>query len=251
MSFEEELVREINSLRTNPKQYVKKIKKYMSYFDGKLLKLPGSEASIETQEGTSAYQETIDFLSKQSPLDPFEPSKGLQRISRDFISEIQKINTDELDSIDLDKIIEKYGKFSGNLSRALDLGGETPEQVLVNLIVSDGDPSREQRESLLSKDLKKVGVGFGNHEEFKFVTVIVSCSKFVNNKDSNDNGYIDAGTKYRNPEKDDDPSKEVVSETRSEKVVMENGKKKKIIKVTRKLADGTTETETLIEKEED
>ena len=62
MSFEEELVKEINSLRTNPKQYVKKIKKYMSYFDGKLLKLPGSEASIETQEGTAAYQEAIDFL---------------------------------------------------------------------------------------------------------------------------------------------------------------------------------------------
>ena len=250
MSFEEELVKEINSFRTNPKEYAKKIKKYISYFNGKLLKLPGNEASIETQEGPAAYEEAIDFLSKQNGIEPFEPSKGLGRISRDFISEIQKINPDDLDKIDLDKIIAKYGKFSGNLSRALDFGGETPEQVLVNLIVGDGDPSREQRDSLLSSDLKKVGIGFGKHEEFKYVTVIITCTKFVNNKDSDDLGYLDEGTKYRNPE-NEDPSKEVVSETRSEKVVMENGKKKKIIKITRKLADGTKETETLIEKEDE
>lgn len=38
----------------------------------------------------------------------------------------------------------------------MDFGGETPELVLINLVVSDGDPSRGQRESLLSTDLKKL-----------------------------------------------------------------------------------------------
>ena len=70
-------------------------------------------------------------------------------------------------------MVEKYGTYSGNISRALDFGGETPENVLVNLIVSDGDPTRDQRETLLSKNLKKVGVGFGNHDEFGYVIVIV------------------------------------------------------------------------------
>ena len=42
-------------------------------------------------------------------------------------------------------MVEKYGTYSGNISRALDFGGETPENVLVNLIVSDGDPTRDQR----------------------------------------------------------------------------------------------------------
>lgn len=195
MSFEEDLIKEINQFRTNPREYTKKIKKYISYFEGKLLQLPGSDAAIETQEGAAAYTEAIDYLSKQGGIEPLEPSKGLGRISKDFVSEIQKVDPDNLDSIDLDKIIERYGKFTGNLNRALDFGGETPEQVLVNLIVSDGDPKREQREALLNKNLKKVGVGFGNHEDFKFVTVIISCTKFVNNKDSDDNGFI-CKTKY-------------------------------------------------------
>jgi hypothetical protein len=247
MSFEEDLVKEINVLRTNPKGYIQKMKKYISYFDGNLLKLPGSEASIETQEGVAAYNDAINFLSKQKPVEPLQPSKGLARIAKDFVSEIQKINPDEIGNIDLDKIIEKYGKFTGDLARAMDLGGETPEQVLVNLMASDGDPSREQRDSLLNNNLKKVGIGFGKHEDFKYVTVIVSCTKFVNNKDSNDSGYF-SRSKYNNPS---DPSRKVISENRTEKEIIENGKKKKLVKITKTFADGTKETETVVEKEED
>ena len=190
MSFEKELVKEINEFRTNPKKYAKKIEKYISYFDGKLLNLPGSEASIETQEGPKAYTEAINFLSKQKGVKALEPSKGLHRVAKDFVAVVQKKSPDELDSIDLDKLIEKYGNYTGDLRRALDFGGETPEQVLVNLIISDGDPSREQRESLLHPNLTKVGVAFGKHDELSFVTTIISCTKFVNNKDKDDKGFI-------------------------------------------------------------
>ena len=237
MSFEQNLVKEINAVRTNPKEYAKIVKKYISYFNGKLLDLPGSDGSIETQEGPAAYTEAIDFLSKQKPLEPFEPSKGLGRVAKDYISEVQTINPDELEKIDLDKLIAKHGSFSGNLNRALDFGGETPEQVVVNLLVSDGDPNREQRDSLLSKDLKKVGVGFGKHDDFKYVTVIISSSKFVNNKDSDDTGFIDGKGSAGNN----------VSETRTEKIITKNGKSKKMIKITRVLPNGSKETETFYE----
>ena len=48
-------------------------------------------------------------------------------------------------------MVEKYGTYSGNISRALDFGGETSENVLVNLILSDGDPTREQGEICFAK----------------------------------------------------------------------------------------------------
>ena len=84
-----------------------------------------------------------------------------------------------------------------------------------------------------------------------YVTVIISCTKFVNSKDSDDYGYIGL-TKYNKVDEDDDedPSKKVVSETRTERVVMEKGKKKKIIKITKTLADGSKETETIKENVE-
>jgi hypothetical protein len=285
MSFEEDLVNEINEFRTNPREYAKKINKYVSYFKGKILKIPGSNAGIRTEEGAAAYTEAVDFLSKQEGVEPLEPSKGLGRIADDFLKEVQKVDPSELGDIDIDEIIERYGAFSGNLSRAMDFGGETPELVLINLVVSDGDPSRGQRESLLSTDLKKVGVATGKHDSYRYCTVIVSCTKFTNKVDSNDSGFIGGGTSYTVPqpkkpehktnegqgktmkprkikqkppepepepqkddiEDDDIPPEGVKSETRSEKIVVEKGKKKRIIKITRIMEDGSKETETIKE----
>lgn len=48
-------------------------------------------------------------------------------------------------------------------------------------------------------------------------------------------------------EDDDIPPEGVKSETRSEKIVVEKGKKKRIIKITRIMEDGSKETETIKE----
>ena len=47
--FNEELLGEINTLRTNPKKYARTISKYVSYFKGKLLCLPGSNAGMRKE----------------------------------------------------------------------------------------------------------------------------------------------------------------------------------------------------------
>ena len=56
----------------------------------------------------------------------------------------------------MEDIINKYVSFSGQFSRAMNFGGETAGMAIINLVVSDGDPSRGQRESLLSNEIKKV-----------------------------------------------------------------------------------------------
>ena len=181
----------------------------------------------------------------------------------------------------MEEIIEKYGTFCGNFSRAIDFGGETPEQVLTNLIVSDGDPSRGQRESLLSTDLKSVGVANGKHDIYRHCTVIVSCTKFENTKDDDDSENF-GGESYDEPQKKDDgrtlkPRKVVLKKgeddyeepqkikgsyedevppgcikvDKAERVVIEGGKKKKLIKITRYMEDGTKEIETVKESVDD
>ena len=289
MSFEEQLVNKINEFRTNPRGYAKKINEYVNYFKGKTLRIPGSNAGIRTEEGAQAYIEAVDFLSKQDGVDPLEPSKGLGRICADFMAEAQKVDPDQIGNIDLEEIIAKYGSFSGSLNRAMDFGGEDPEQVLINLIVCDGDPNRGNRESLLSTDLKKVGVANAKHPTYRFCTLIISCTKFKNTVDSDDNGFI--GVSYeapsykkaepkkekeentikprkvllkdkikseqeqeppaQNDEEEDAPPEGVVSESRTEKIVMEKGKKKRIIKIVRTMEDGSKETETIKEAVED
>ena len=262
MSFEEQLVNKINEFRSNPQGYAKKINEYVSYFKGKVLRIPGSNSGIRTEEGAAAYIEAVEFLANQEGIFPLEPSKGLGRICLDFMKEAQTADPEEIGNINLEEIIKRYGHFKQNLNRAMDFGGEDPEQVLINLIVCDGDPNRGNRESLLSKDLHKIGVANAKHHTYRYCTLIISCTDFVNTYDSDDNGFIEDGD-YNNeiqdekknnkneekiikpkkvilkqkpkeeenpPEIDEDedaPPEGVVSETRTEKIVMEKGKKKK------------------------
>ena len=301
--FNQELVREINSLRTNPKKYARTVAKYVNYFKGKILRLPGSNAGIKTEEGADAYREAADFLSKQPRIEALEPSKGLCRIAEDFISAVQQSDPNDLGSIDMEEIINKYGSFGGSFSRAMDFGGETPEQALVNLIVSDGDTSRGQRESLLSTEIKRIGVANGDHETYRHCTAIVTCTEFENEVDDDDNGLLEEentnkyqrskdndeedsrGKKEEPKERKEQPKKQVLqnkerepreekrynrpqkeeqeeegddelppgvaSINKTEKIVMENGRKKRITKIIKIMEDGSKQVETSKEVVED
>lgn len=274
MSFEEQLVNEINEFRTNPKAYAKKVEKYISYFKGKTMIIPGSKAGMKTEEGAEPFKEAVDVLSKTEPVEPLEPSKGLQRIAKDFLAEVLKVDPNELNNINVDDIMQKYGSFLGSMNREVDMGNETPEQVVMSLIASDGDQTRSHRECLLSTDLKKIGVANGKHPTYRHCTIIFFCTKFTNNVDKDDHGYINGSSivteekkaegqtlkpkkvvlKKEEPEvveNDEEVRDDVVSETRNEKIVIENGKKKRVIKITRTLKDGSKEVETLKEAVEE
>jgi hypothetical protein len=278
--FNEELLGEINSLRTNPKKYARTISKYITYFKGKLLCLPGSNAGIQTEEGPDAYREAADFLSKHSRIEALKPSKGLCRIAEEFIAAVQKPDSNELENKDMEEIINKYGTFSGSFSRAMDFGGETPEQAVINLIVSDGDKTRGQRESLLSTEIKRVGVANGHHDMYRHCTAIVTCTEFENTFDNDDNGLLEEegpnknlknkkgdesrdrtkkpqkgvntrGNEDKKYRKNDDANEGdeelppgVASINKTEKVVMENGVKKKITRIVKVMEDGAKQIET-------
>ena len=112
--FNEELLGEINSLRINPKKYARIIQKYLGYFKGKLLCLPGSNAGIQTEESIDVYKEAVDFLSKHSRIEALKPSKGLCRIAEDFVSAVQK-DSNDLESKDMEDIISKMELLVGHL----------------------------------------------------------------------------------------------------------------------------------------
>jgi hypothetical protein len=288
--FNEDLLMEINLLRTNPKKYAKTISKYMNYFKGNLLCLPDTNAGIQTEEGVEAFKEAVDFLNNQEKLEPLKPSKGLCRIAEEFIAIYQKPDSGELANKDMEDIINKYGSFSGSFSRAMDFGGETAEMAIINLVVSDGDQTRGQRESLLSTDIKKVGVANGDHEVYRHCSAIITSTEFDNTFDKDDNGLLTpskpANIKNKeNKEKinnDDvkinnsDEKKEgknendkknegihtdkkknnngkeelpfgVASINKTEKIVVENGDKKKVTKIIKVMEDGSQRIETVKE----
>ena len=167
-AFEREIINELNAVRLNPQSYISLLREYKNYFHkNEILKVPNVKVGIKTIEGPSAYEEAAKFLENQKPINPIKCHKGLCKVALELLDVIQRTPIENINSINTEKIIQNYGTFLGSLSQLIDFGGTSPQLVVSNFLVSDGDSNREQRETLLSKDLKKVGIGFGAHEEFK------------------------------------------------------------------------------------
>jgi len=111
------------------------------------------------------------------------PSKGLTKIAEDYLKEYQK---DANQNVELEGIIKKQGKYTGIFRRLVQLGSNTPELVVISLVVGDGDKSRQYRDALLSENLNKIGVAHGDHKDYKTCSVITVCNEFTNADGSND-----------------------------------------------------------------
>ena len=86
----------------------------------------------------------------------------------------------------------------------MDFGGETKEQAAINLIIGDGDKSRGQRESLLSTEIKRIGVVNVDHDTYRHCTAIVTCAEFENTVDDDDNGLLEEEPLSKNLDKDNE-----------------------------------------------
>ena len=65
--FRLRVIDEINMVRRNPQDYAEKIRKYATYFKGKILKIPET-TPIMTTEGPKAFEEASFYLDNLDSL---------------------------------------------------------------------------------------------------------------------------------------------------------------------------------------
>ena len=286
--FSYEVIQELNTLRTNPKIYANYLQEEIKYFTGNLLKLPGENSNLRTQEGPAAYEEAINFLLNVKPVPPIDMHTSLFKIANEYLRDARNVSYDNLETLDIDKYIQNYGSFQGKFSRMMDFGGTTPRRVITNLVTCDGDQTRGYRLSLFSKDFKFIGVASGPYPTYNRFTILLNCTKFVSHDPNNDIPILVKGstsrtttttttttksttvqdepqligkttklksgarTQFNNPGdnnfEEDLMEEGVKSVKRTEKIETINGKQFKIIKKIKYLEDGSTETETIKEQ---
>ena len=183
--FNRKLLEEINSLRTNPSGYANKILKLKAHFEGDIYKLDDG-TKIKTQEGAAAYDEAANFLKSAEAVGKLTSSKGLTRIAEELLEDIQRCDPENIDSIDMNAIVSKFGDYSGSFGRIMEFGGSSPQQIVTNIVVCDGDKSRSQRENILNKDFKVAGLALGDHKLFRKCTCVIACTAFKNTRDHDD-----------------------------------------------------------------
>ena len=262
--FSKEVIEYFNMVRSNPKKFASIIREYKQYFKGKVLRVPNSKVGIMTKEGADAFEEAAKYLDSVKAINTVKYNVGLTHVAKEVVDAAAKTDDiNSLDELDMDAIFEKYGKFVGAFSRAMDFGSKDSKMVIINLIVCDGDSSRGQREGIFNNELKEIGVWTGKEKTYGQCTSIATATKFTTNSNVDD---IYAGESEEAPQKkqlktldqklksgkkpqqveegDDELPPGVKSIDRTEKIVVENGKKKKITKIVRHMEDGSTETET-------
>ena len=177
--FAQKVVEEVNKIRLNPKTYSNKIRGYLSCFQGNVLRIP-KQPGLMTQEGPTAYREAADFLLSLPKLQPLTLDNALNSAAQDMATELSHYEEfEQMDSINRDSILEKYGHYEGQFGESTDFGSMSPEMVVVNLLVDDGNKNRSNRKMLFKETYRKIGCGAAPHSTYKSVTVIMFATNFI------------------------------------------------------------------------
>ncbi len=153
---EYELVAEINWARTDPAAYADWLETLRPYYSGTTLSLPG-ETRIRTHEGVTALEDAIAVLRQQSPLAPLRLSLGMSHGGRDWVT-----YADTVDSAG-DRL-SRYGSWSGSALEVVSSSQQSAVATVAAWLIDDGNPNRTMRATLLSAELKFMGVACGDRQ---------------------------------------------------------------------------------------
>lgn len=178
--IEQEILKEINTVRQNPQIYIAHLEEFKKLFRGKTVEYP--ENILMTNEGTSAVDEAIKFLQKQAKLEPLTYSAGLTKPAKlqlnDLLENYSLGHTGK-DGSDLPKRISRFGKYNKLASENVIDQMSNPKDIVMLMIVDDGVKSRGHRKNIFNKTFKLAGVAYEVNSSNMPVTVMVFADSFV------------------------------------------------------------------------
>ncbi|MBE9043831.1 pre-peptidase C-terminal domain-containing protein [Pleurocapsales cyanobacterium LEGE 10410] len=155
----EEILSEINRVRTNPQGYAQWLEEQRQYYDGIWLRLPG-ERPVRTNKGQKALEEAIAILKEQKPLSALDVSKETAATA---ITKLENFAT-------------------ANNIQYISYGRVTAKGIVMSLVVDDLFPDRRRRNNLLSPDVENTGVVCKPDPRYAKVCAI-AYSDFTNTAD--------------------------------------------------------------------
>lgn len=169
-----EMLDEMNLLRADPPSYARKIRSVRSYYQDRMLRIPG-ETAIQLQEGESAVDEAIAALEAATPARSLSLSVGMTRAALDHASDLGRTGTAGhagSDGSDVAVRLERHGKWLRAAGENIAFGVAPGQWVVIGLLVDDGVPSRGHRKNLLEPSFGAVGIACAPHRKLDPVCVI-------------------------------------------------------------------------------
>lgn len=181
-----EIIVELNSARTDPAAYAKKLSQEYSHFNGKISEIPpqGNSSAFqrETIEGSESLNEAIRFLEQAKPLPALIHSLSLSRVSQDLCADQAasgKVGGVTGKGLDLAKRATEHGIWKGKLGENLIYGARNSFDVIAQCIIDDGNSARSNRAKLFDPKYTVVGTYCAPHRQYGNVTSIVFSQDYT------------------------------------------------------------------------
>lgn len=171
-TLEQDVLDELNFVRTHPQQYADELWRYRDGFDGSVITDEAGEHT--TYEGPRAVEEAIRFLDRQTPLGPLDRGSVLERAAVDHaLEQGSRGSMGHLSRNGLTPARRVALRGGGiYVSETISYGFSDPRAIVRSLIVDDGVSSRIHRSVIFMSFLRYAGVGCSPHVSATYECVI-------------------------------------------------------------------------------
>lgn len=168
------LLAELNAARSDPTAYARGLQQYRGYFHANLLRYPGLDADIETEEGVKVVDETIAYLRRQPSLDQVQPSALLRAAAAEHLADQQHSGAVGHAGSDGSSPGLRVKRLGGGayVAEVIAYGSIDAVDAMRQLIVDDGVADRGHRSILYSAELRYAGAVCGPHPVYRTMCVI-------------------------------------------------------------------------------
>jgi uncharacterized protein YkwD len=163
-SLDSDVLHELNYARTQPQAYARALQ----------------QAARETRasgayDDPAAYSEAVDFLMRQRALPPLGSDAALEGAAAAHTSYQGArggFGHEGPRGESLDERLHRHGAYSMLMAEDISYGYATPREVVLQLIVDSGVPSRGHRANIFNPLFREAGVACGPHRAYGSMCVV-------------------------------------------------------------------------------
>ncbi|MBA3963317.1 MAG: CAP domain-containing protein [Chthoniobacterales bacterium] len=167
------VIREMNLARESPARYATYLQAMRGNFQGDVFRLP-SGAFLRTREGVSAVDEAVRFLRTAQPLGPLTVSPGMSHAAADHVRDQAdgSFGHGGSDRSNPAARLIRYGTWSGLWGENISYGKSTARDIVMALIIDDGQRARKHRKNIFNPAFNFGGAAVGPHARYRTVCSI-------------------------------------------------------------------------------